>query len=275
MLASLVRTSTTTIALLSKAEEAVPVVAERAGWSYAATGLVLDEQGRPLEKVEVRNLIEINGIEYNNGAKGRAFTDSDGRFKIPRVFPGSSIMRMELLSATKDVAISVDHTAETMADIDLGTLIGVGGPQTINGCHVRFSADFTWEGDQNMFLPDINVRSGAGTMSTDTFTSEWLDYPGAGMTETGEMTVVFSSSHDRILSFSAHQVDSMVEPMGETTIEGGELPVTDSSDGSWTFSVQGPTACDHVDRADFFLSSYMEVTGYDCDSSSYLKVECW
>ncbi len=328
MLASLVRTAPTTIALLSKAEEpvpvvaapigevlalyaagavtvddlwshlenfvaargkagAVPVMAERAGWSYAATGRVLDEQGQPLEGVEVRNLALVDGTEYDTGKAGQAKTDKEGRFRLTRVFPGTSVMRLDLPSGPKDVPVTVDPVTPTTQEVDLGDLAGAGGPETVSWCGVLFQADFAWEGEPGLVVPFIEVNpppdpvTGTQTFSGHVWEASWTDYPEAGVIETGTMRVVLSPAHDRVVSFLGEKKrTSGDEVLGESLLEGGDLPLVDHWDwGEWIFEAKGTAACDRVDRAERVERldgnvPYMTVTGWTCNSDSSLNVSC-
>jgi hypothetical protein len=270
---------------------ALPVLAERAGWSYAASGRVLDANGQPLADVPVVNVLAVGSVDYDTGQAGKTKTGKDGRFRLTRVFPGSSTLRVDLPTGRKDVSIRVDPTTPTTKEADLGDVVGVGGPDSLAECEVWFAAKLTWEGDPGLYVQDIGVSSPGAyghpndpttTFSANTLRTVWQELPiGAGEYTNGSIEVVFSPAHDRVLSFSASERENMgdVVTHWEESLDGTDLPLTGVQGGEWLFEIKGAAACGHVSRAVKVSriddgTAYLNVTGYSCDADSSVAVRC-
>ena len=80
------------MARLRTAESKLSVIAERVGWSYNALGRVVDSvTGDALPGVILRPIIKDGGRSYTT-IFGTT-TGNDGRFYLPRVFPGAQYLR--------------------------------------------------------------------------------------------------------------------------------------------------------------------------------------
>ncbi|MBL0173572.1 MAG: Ig-like domain-containing protein [Gemmatimonadaceae bacterium] len=76
---------------LAGSEQALAAVLEPAGWSYNALGRLLDDRGLPVAGVEVASVVKVGSSEYTTGKR---LTLADGRFFLPRLYPGTSRLRM-------------------------------------------------------------------------------------------------------------------------------------------------------------------------------------
>jgi hypothetical protein len=104
--------------------EAFRVIAERLGWSYRATGHILNDR-LPMSGVTVQPIVKVtvNGVTttYSTSA---VKTDIIGSYTLPRVFFGNGILRITYGGVTSDVPYSIDRTKstiqyQTIPDIDI------------------------------------------------------------------------------------------------------------------------------------------------------------
>ena len=229
---------------------ALAVLAERAGWSYAAKGRVLDQGGQPVQNAQVSNILNVAGTDYDTGDGGTATTDSNGRFKLKRMFFGTSVLRIKLSNGEeKDVTVKIDPASPTNQEIDLGDILVFSGPKSFRWCETAFSADITRSVRVGPFL--ANESDVVSTMAGQTFNMSWSlrdEYS----SESGEIEVNFSPTFDQVISFSGSVGRSFVFCNEQSVLEGHDLPFAMvTTDGRWVFEVRGQQACSHVDRGSF------------------------
>lgn len=71
---------------------ALAAVAEPIGWRYHGTGRVLDGTGNPVPGVTVASVVRVNGKDYATPVSSPSA--ADGRFTLPRIYPGASTLRV-------------------------------------------------------------------------------------------------------------------------------------------------------------------------------------
>jgi hypothetical protein len=98
----------------------LPAMMEPLGWSYNGKGRVLDDKGKPVAGAHVQPISQDGSSEYRLPVSTAA--DSSGYFFLPRLFPGSNILRV-FFNADKD-SLDFPYTVEwdkpTNEQIDLG-----------------------------------------------------------------------------------------------------------------------------------------------------------
>ncbi|MEZ4650503.1 MAG: IPT/TIG domain-containing protein [Candidatus Eisenbacteria bacterium] len=100
----------------------LPVMLQRAGWSYSVTGRLVDGTGNPQSGYTPRSIVRLDGTVYEGGWTGIP-TGTDGRFSlVGDVFGGKSELRVVAGSDTAYVAIEIPWTGATNARVDLGDL---------------------------------------------------------------------------------------------------------------------------------------------------------
>lgn len=100
----------------------LPAIVERIGWTYGATGTVLDASGKPLAGASVEAISKDGSTVYTMPSANKQTSASDGTFTLPRVFPGKSFIRVTLGTDVFDVPITVDWDKPTTERIALGNL---------------------------------------------------------------------------------------------------------------------------------------------------------
>ncbi|MDP2982500.1 MAG: carboxypeptidase-like regulatory domain-containing protein [Candidatus Latescibacter sp.] len=97
----------------------LPALFEPMGWSYNGTGVVVDSQNKPVAGAHLQCISQSAGTEYRTFMSTR--TGADGKFYLPRIFPGENIIRL-FYNADKDSVdfpLSVEWTKPTNVQIDL------------------------------------------------------------------------------------------------------------------------------------------------------------
>jgi hypothetical protein len=77
---------------LAGSEQALAAVLEPVGWSYNGLGRVLDDRGQPVVGAEIASVVKVGSAEYRT--TGSTLTSADGRFYLPRIYPGTSTLRL-------------------------------------------------------------------------------------------------------------------------------------------------------------------------------------
>jgi hypothetical protein len=109
---------------LAGSAEALAAVLEPIGWSYNGMGRLLDPSGNPITGAVLASLVKVGTTEY---ALTRSTpTGTDGRFWLPRIYPGTSTLRMYRPAQnggtdSVDVGtITVPWERSTADDVDIG-----------------------------------------------------------------------------------------------------------------------------------------------------------
>jgi|GEM_PF-3871103 len=124
------------------------VRAEAMGWSYYGKVKIVDNQGKALPNAEVLPVMQA-GISTRDFWTVSSFkTDNKGECIVPRLYPGSQILRVFYnyqsgkFSDSTDFPFTPDWTKPTNVQLDLGTLkVESSDYQTINIEH-EFNTDF-------------------------------------------------------------------------------------------------------------------------------------
>lgn len=97
------------------------VIAERVGWSYAATGTLVDKTGKAVFDARVVPICTVDSVIYETES---TTTSLSGTFKLPRVFPGSACKLKAFLSdgQVQELSVAVDWDRPTSDTIDLGIM---------------------------------------------------------------------------------------------------------------------------------------------------------
>ncbi len=100
----------------------LPAMMEPLGWSYHGSGKVVNDKGEPLAGATVQPVSQDGTREYL--LSGSAATGVDGKFTLPRIFPGSNLLRVFTNSYkdSVDFPVVVEWEAPTNAAVDLGEL---------------------------------------------------------------------------------------------------------------------------------------------------------
>jgi len=97
--------------------DALPVIAQRIGWSYAIKGKVVDQNHNAVPGASVENVKIVDGKSYSGGSTHGVSTGADGRFMVgDSVFPGVSQLVVTTKDGQKHQAknpISLDHRRHT------------------------------------------------------------------------------------------------------------------------------------------------------------------
>lgn len=102
------------LALAGRAD-ALPAILERTGWSYHGTGRVIDDQGRRISGALVQNVCKVpseGGREYL-APLTPVTTDDRGNYTIPRMFPGTTHLRVTVNGVARDFPVFVDAIQPT------------------------------------------------------------------------------------------------------------------------------------------------------------------
>ena len=95
---------------------------EPLGWSYNGEGTIVDQDGKPFPGAYAQNIMQDGDNEYRTTAS--ATTDADGEFTLPRIYPGSSILRVFYITDagqdSTDFALTVEWSAPTNETRKLG-----------------------------------------------------------------------------------------------------------------------------------------------------------
>ncbi|MFH1051711.1 MAG: IPT/TIG domain-containing protein [bacterium] len=105
----------------------LPAMLEPLGWSYNGRGRIVDKNNKPIEKCAVQNISQVGGNykieEYRTPMS--PYTGSDGVFRLFRIYPGSSILRVfynyeeAKYKDSIDFPLNVDWSLKTNETIDL------------------------------------------------------------------------------------------------------------------------------------------------------------
>ncbi len=104
--------------------EAFRVIAERLGWSYRATGHILNG-GLAMDNVTVQPIVKVTANKVTTTYTTPAVkTDIIGGYTLPRVFFGNGILRVTNGGLSYDIPYTIDRTKSTVAyqtipDIDI------------------------------------------------------------------------------------------------------------------------------------------------------------
>jgi hypothetical protein len=107
-----------------------PAMMEPLGWSYNGAGNVVDENGKAVAGVSVQPVSQDGAREYRLFAS--TATGSDGKFRLPRIFPGNNLLRMFYNSGkdSMDFPVAVDWEKPTNVTLSLGTFTLGESPNT-------------------------------------------------------------------------------------------------------------------------------------------------
>lgn len=111
------------LAPLAGSDEKLAAMLEPLGWSYRATGTLVDAAGTQLSGITLASVVRVEGVDYVQRAP--AATGPNGSFTLPRVFPGKSILRAYGPKATDSVditTVTADWGAATPTVVTLGLL---------------------------------------------------------------------------------------------------------------------------------------------------------
>ena len=103
----------------------LPAILERTGWSYNGFGTVLDEHGQAVANAEVQSVCKVasqNGREYLAPPEP-VRTDAQGRFTLPRIFPGTNTIRVKNGGTVQDFAYTFDPDTRTDVADNIGPLV--------------------------------------------------------------------------------------------------------------------------------------------------------
>lgn len=106
---------------LAGSAEKLAAMLEPLGWSYRATGTLVDPAGRQLSGITLASVVRVDGVDYVLHAPTP--TDAAGRFTLPRLYPGTSILRAYGPKATDSVdvmSVTADWGAATPTVLTLG-----------------------------------------------------------------------------------------------------------------------------------------------------------
>ncbi|MFH1052711.1 MAG: carboxypeptidase-like regulatory domain-containing protein [bacterium] len=103
----------------------LPAMLEPIGWSYNGRGKVVDSKGNPLEGAVVHNISQTGEDEYGYRLIQSFKTGKDGEFKIYRLFPGESILRVFYndYKDSMDFPLSIDWNEPTNNEIKIEDLV--------------------------------------------------------------------------------------------------------------------------------------------------------
>ncbi|MBN1756197.1 carboxypeptidase regulatory-like domain-containing protein [bacterium] len=108
-------------------EDMLPVIAQRIGWRYWATGTVMTDDGggtsAPLENANVVQIAYAGGRAYRNLIRT---TDENGEFLLYDVFPGNTTLRIFFGNDSTDHPLDIDWDTPTTEIIELGELFMTG-----------------------------------------------------------------------------------------------------------------------------------------------------
>ncbi|MFH1052712.1 MAG: hypothetical protein V1779_17460 [bacterium] len=115
------------------------VRAEAIGWSYYGKVKIVDSKGNLVPNAEVLPVMQTGSSTRDFWTVSSFKTDSKGECIVPRIYPGSQILRVfynyqsgKFLDSA-DFPLTVDWTKPTNVQLDLGTLkIGKKGNQIVN-----------------------------------------------------------------------------------------------------------------------------------------------
>ncbi len=101
-----------------------PAVLERTGWSYHGYGRVVDKDARPLVGATVQSVCKVlsGGEREYLAPLEPVTTDNDGRFTLPRLFPGLNTIRVKHGSIEQDFPYTIDPNSRTDFSHNLGLL---------------------------------------------------------------------------------------------------------------------------------------------------------
>ncbi|MDP2982708.1 MAG: carboxypeptidase-like regulatory domain-containing protein [Candidatus Latescibacter sp.] len=116
----------------------LPALLEPLGWTYHGTGKVFDKSGKPFKGVHVQSVSQDGKNEYRTVMS--PLTGDDGVFYLPRIYPGSNILRV-FSNGDKDstdVSFNADWSKPTNTALDLGkiTVEDVLSTQRLTAKHV-------------------------------------------------------------------------------------------------------------------------------------------
>ncbi len=146
-------------------EPALAAVLEPLGWSYFGQGQVVDAKtGAPLENVRIQAELLAQGRSYVHD--GLLATDKDGRFTLPRLFPGFQVLRLSRdengLLVSREVPITVPWSRATTAGFNW--VEGQDGPIRVD--FSALSRSFFWSDTYFAFsLPGNNSVRAEGTVT--------------------------------------------------------------------------------------------------------------
>ncbi|MBF0232603.1 MAG: carboxypeptidase regulatory-like domain-containing protein [Desulfamplus sp.] len=99
----------------------LPAMLEPLGWSYNGNGKVVDSSNKPVKGVHVQSICQDGTKEYSTFMS--PLTGDDGIFWLPRIYPGTNILRF-FWNDDKDktdVSFTVDWNNPTNKSIQMGT----------------------------------------------------------------------------------------------------------------------------------------------------------
>ena len=96
--------------------DAYRVIAERMGWSYHGRGIVLMPNNSPCANATVQAEITVDGVRYVTPV---ATSGVDGKYVLPRIFPGAFILRVIKGTQGAEMRFEVPWTHVTTEEIEL------------------------------------------------------------------------------------------------------------------------------------------------------------
>lgn len=105
-------------------QDLLPAIMERSGWSYHGDGFVLDQNAHPVPGAQVQAVCKTtsSGNREYMAPLQPVTTGSDGKFTLPRIFPGTHWIRVTTGSTTQEFAFTVDPNLKTSQKISIGAL---------------------------------------------------------------------------------------------------------------------------------------------------------
>lgn len=260
----------------------LPAMMEPLGWSYHGTGKVVDEKGEPLTGATVQPVSQDGAREYI--LSGSAATGADGKFTLPRIFPGSNLLRVFTNSYkdSVDFPVTVEWETSTSEAVDLGELMIAGKQKVVP---LDFSHDYVLTPGiraQNRLSVSLqgDLTGPEGISAYPQATSSVLDIQSVASIGQ-EMVISLNVNHTlqqgNSWTTSLSQGDYAGATRATTTLTGGRLKLTEYigpddtknetmlSPGTITIRVPAPKKNGEYYRADLRLEWDYTQTYYDMD----------
>jgi hypothetical protein len=105
-------------------QDRLPAILERTGWSYNGWGTVLDKDDHKVVGAEVQAVCTVGSLDGREyfAPLDPVVTDDKGRFTLPRLFPGTNMIRVTHQGLEQDFPYTVDPNTATDVEQSLGQL---------------------------------------------------------------------------------------------------------------------------------------------------------
>ncbi len=172
---------------------AMPALFEPLGWSYSGSGKLVDGKNQPIVGAHVQNIYQDGSSASGYRTTLSTQTGSDGSYYLPRIFPGTSILRVFVDKDSTDFPFTVSWPLPTNTPLVIPTFTVDASEPWVDYLTTTTDADagFTARSStKSLSLSFTNYMPGNTKIiwSGTSFAAQWNTTGGYGEAMTGSMS---------------------------------------------------------------------------------------